>query len=123
MAFWKAAANITLRDSGGTFTNTGLPIRLSDGYMVGGVVPTRKLTLARESTATIEAELEHFARENLAADSEGLYLGTWVDLGALYIDVSEWVTDYAEAMELAATRGELAIWDNAAQAAIELTPA
>ena len=112
MPFYKSAATLTLRDNGGTFTRTGVPFLLTDGYMVGGLAPTRKLTVARESIATIAAELEYFAGENIPADADGVYLGTWVDEGVLYIDASEWVAEYYEAHELAAARGELAIWDN-----------
>lgn len=41
-------------------------------------------------------------------------IGTWTHEGLVYVDAVELVEDRQQALALAAQRGELAIWDNAA---------
>ena len=40
-----------------------------------------------------------------------VYLGAWQSDGLVYLDVSECITDRAEALTLAALRVQLAVWD------------
>jgi hypothetical protein len=44
-------------------------------------------------------------------DREDIYLGTWVNGGNVYIDLSEWVGDRDQAVGLGRERGELTVWD------------
>ena len=97
---------------GGSITTTGAPVP-GVGYVVGGVVPslaTEAAPTAEEVTAWILATEAHRAG----------VLGWWVDTdtGRTYVDASDVIADRAEALELAAARGELAIWDLVAAAEV-----
>lgn len=120
--YYGEAAYRTMRDSGGTFLLNGHPVYLGDrqGYMVGGIVPTRIEAVGQYPYHVALGDvLRDFvrdnARETVRRSGEGatnnLYLGTWVHDGKVYIDLSEWVEGKAEAVALAQSRGELAIWD------------
>lgn len=50
------------------------------------------------------------------------YLGTWVDAGTVYVDVSEHFDDFATAFDAAVERDQLALWDIAQACAIPTAP-
>lgn len=81
----------------------------TDGYMVGGVVPTYA-----PKTLTV-AGIQSFIDENqhllIYADR---YIGTWDNGSTVDVDVSEWFGSMAVALEVGRARGEVAIWDVAA---------
>jgi hypothetical protein len=52
----------------------------------------------------------------------GGYLGTWVDSGLVYIDAVTWCETREEAIALGLERGELAIYDVAANGSLDLEP-
>jgi hypothetical protein len=52
----------------------------------------------------------------------GGYLGTWVDSGLVYIDAVTWCETREEAIQLGLERGELAIYDVAANGSLDLEP-
>jgi hypothetical protein len=47
-------------------------------------------------------------------------LGSWIDKGKLYLDVSELILDKRQAIQLAYSRNQLAIYDNTNQVSIDL---
>ena len=49
-----------------------------------------------------------------------LYAGAWRDGDTWYLDISECVPSESEALKLASSRGELAIWDVANQTEIRV---
>jgi hypothetical protein len=86
-------------ETGGTFNVNGRALP-TDGYFVGGVVPSL-INPTRDKIA----EFVEFA----PAD----YVGYWEDSTdyALYVDAVTWVRTEREAERLATLRGEIAYWD------------
>lgn len=109
----------TLRMGGGTFCGiTGEAFDLQIGYMVGGFVPTATVDMSGDYPdqrhAVAKRAVAAFCNTHADVLSRGTtYLGTWMHEGTLYIDASEQVTGEDHALQVAASRGELAIWDNA----------
>lgn len=114
---FKAAAE-NVKETGGVTTDRyGNVQALTEGYVVGGVVPTY---IVNYYGTDIGYALAYFAAkhwEELAKPNR--YLGAWVEDATLYVDVSEVVPTLRQAIGLALYRKELAIWDNAAGAAID----
>lgn len=85
---------------------------LSSGYYVGGRVPSVQ---CEGSAGGWPAAMSAFLRDNRPALAcfPGRVFGVWLDhqTGVLHLDVSDHVADLADALSLAASRGELAIWD------------
>lgn len=52
----------------------------------------------------------------------GRYLGTWLDAGTVYVDVSEHFDDFDAAYDAAVERDQLALWDIAQACAIPTAP-
>lgn len=80
------------------------------GYIVGDGRHERIVKVGEES---LLGALHQYVNDNRASLAwQGNYLGAWLDDdGALYLDVSEWVTDREKALDLAEERGELAVYD------------
>jgi hypothetical protein len=70
-------------------------------------------------TAEVLGEYVSTFADLLADDRH--YLGTWVDHGRTYVDVSEWVDDERLALGLARGRRQLAIYSLADSSSIHLT--
>ena len=106
------AAEDTIANSGGTFDAVTLaPIMATEGYVIGGLAPTR--TIAYPATrAAIAAELLTL-RATLAAEGDAPYLGTWADdaTSTVYVDACVILPDLESAGILARTLGELAVYD------------
>jgi hypothetical protein len=105
------AARLTLGNNGGTFTFTGAQVLHRRGYYVGGLVPTA--IVAAFDVPYIADCLERFVQQHVVRteDREDIYLGTWVNGGNVYIDLSNWIPDRDQAIGLGRERGELAVWD------------
>jgi hypothetical protein len=108
---YTTAARPTLVNGGGTFTLTGEQVLHRRGYYVGGLVPSA--IVAAFGVSYIEDCLERFVQQHVGwtEDREDIYLGTWLNGGNVYIDLSEWVGDRDQAIGLGRERGELAVWD------------
>lgn len=89
--------------------------RYTDGYYVGGHVKGETFPLEGSTAAdyTIAAVA---VVSRIPLDAGETHIGSWLDTetGTVWIDASEHYTDRAEALAVAADRGELAIWDIAA---------
>lgn len=120
MLFVTGVVEQTLDNGGGTFTPEGEGIERDWGYFVGGIVSPWVV-----QAAWFENHGETFV-ENFVANhrhyfnEDDVYLGTWVDSGSVYLDVSEWVATPGMARQLAEARGELAYWNCARHEAIPL---
>ncbi|MFY1688160.1 hypothetical protein [Plantactinospora sp. WMMB782] len=91
------------------------------GYMVG--VGGIKLLAAQFSEAQLEERIRHWADSvrlstGLAADR--LYLGSWLDEGLIYLDISEHYQSEALALAVAEVRGEKAIYSLATGVSIDV---
>lgn len=122
------AANIIMHtghNGGGSFTQDGEAVAFTDGYMVGGVVPSLVIkTDNRVWFHEIVAQVQQFAWDHAKLLAQpGYFLGTWKSGDLLYLDVSQRIEDGAEALALAVSRKELAIWDNANACEVSCLPA
>lgn len=112
-----------LVSDGVTVSVTNAPVPDS-GYMVGGLdsltLTRNELTLNRQG---VYNTLSRFVSANLrAAMCADVFLGGWIDSAdqTVWIDFSQHIVTKDYAMELGKSRGEIAIWDLAANEEIRL---
>ena len=80
------------------------------GFAVGGTeVPSLVIENDNLSFNTFSAAMQNMASKML--DPETQVLGGWVEAGMAFIEVSDVVRSHYVAMELAAARNEIAIYD------------
>lgn len=100
--------------------------------LVSGDVPTSGYMVAlagHEERIPVEAftldRLTRYVKAHADVLLEGdTYLGAWMSDGHVFLDVSECVvTSRADAIELGAARGQLAVWDVVNSAEINTMPA
>lgn len=87
---------------GATVRLDGLPVP-ADGFLVGHHGIADGISAMRHTRVT---EWVRGAKVSGAA-----YVGSWLDNGTLYLDVSTWHATEAEALAVGAARGELAVFD------------
>ena len=81
------------------------------GYVVGGIVPEKSIKMDNE------AHFKHtynrfYYQAGLAMERESaVVIGTWVEDGKIVFDLCNVLDDMKSALELAAKRGERAIFD------------
>lgn len=117
------ATNHVLTHGGGTFLPGHLTdAELTSGYMVGGVVPAAPSAPATplDARAALEAFLGRpdvrEALDGCETFRTATFVGGWIDAaGRVVWDVSECYHDEHDALYVAASRGEDAVWDNARQ--------
>lgn len=93
---------------------------MSDGYFVSAYArsATEKMIPVTEFT---ESDLGEFIGMYFAELVQpGFYIGAWVFEGNVYLDISEWIADKDDAIFAADFRDQIAIWDIAANEAINL---
>lgn len=107
-----ALVRLTLQDGGCTVNRGGVPVDTSTGYVVGGVVPTLVTDDFWKLVYWVDAN---------PAD----YYGGWLDSETelAHYDVVSFVADLHDAIKLGTDRGEIAIWDCAANDEIRLADA
>lgn len=101
----------TVKHGGGTFNaslsgSADLP---GTGYMVG-VKKIGQAAFSKDRLNDVTRLLDS-AREAIADLPEGNYIGTWLDKGIFYVDISELFTNEAEATQYCIDKGELAYYD------------
>ena len=80
------------------------------GFAVGGTeVPSLVVENDNLSFNTFSAAMQNMASKMLDPDTQ--VLGGWVEAGMAFIEVSDVVRSHYVAMELAAARNEIAIYD------------
>lgn len=105
---------LTLRDGGGTFDLQGKPADISNGYMVGGFSKCYKIPYTGIKTSVCEYRfLDRLTDliEALPVNLEGLYIGTWVDNGLIYLELSRRFETLAVAILEGNYRKQEAIFD------------
>ena len=81
------------------------------GYVVGGIVPEESIKMDNETHFKHTYNRFHYQAE-LAMERElAVVIGTWVEDGKIVFDLCNIIDDMKEALELAAKRGERAIFD------------
>ena len=108
----------------------------TDGFFVGAavgyngtairsrIIPAGTFTLATLRQAFGYLYAEHLTREEIESSKplKGAYIGTWKDdSGNVHVDAVNWTSDRAEAVRWGVERGELAIYDVAANGSLELS--
>lgn len=125
----------TVENGGGTFyPDDGTPHSHNEGFFVGigsepdgewsaDVIPTNQ---GLDNPATRERCIRSIAAlcaRIVRYGDDDIFLGTWVQGGrlpAIHIECSRWFANERDAVEVAAYRGEIAIWDVANEDEIEL---
>jgi hypothetical protein len=97
----------TLNNGGGTFNAALQPINYSDGYMVA--VTGIEIPVVDFNEESVQSFL---GTANLSAP--GALLGTWLNEGIVYIDITTHYTGIERAMEAGKDFDQLAIYDCAA---------
>ena len=97
------------REDGGATVDPATGHAPAGGYMVGAA--GRGTVLHNLDSVAIAAA---WVSRTLPRLAPGECLGSWVDGGLVYLDVSANLANLADALDLAQRTGELAIWDVAA---------
>ena len=81
------------------------------GYVVGGIVPEKSCDMDNEAHFKRVYNIMYY-QAGLALERESaVVIGTWVEDGKIVFDLCNVIDDMKEALELAAKRGERAIFD------------
>lgn len=94
--------------------------KMRDGYFVSAYArsATEKMIPVEEFT---NYDIGFFIGSYFAELVQpNFYLGAWVFEGYVYLDISEWIADKDDAIFAADFRDQIAIWDIAANEAINL---
>ena len=106
----KEIIEVTLVNEGVTLDSVTLePANHSHGYYVGN----KGLRFNPKDVKAIASAIE-------ACRNSGRLIGTWLELGNLYVDSTSWIESLPVALALAKARKELAIWDIANSTSIYL---
>lgn len=109
---YRAAAENVKENGGVTADRFGNVQHFTEGYMVGGVVPSYIINYTGTDVGYTLAYFAALHWQELVKPNR--YIGAWVEDNTLYIDISEKVDTLRQALGLALYRKELAVWDNAA---------
>tara|TARA_R110000765_G_scaffold196218_2_gene301877 strand:+ start:1287 stop:1655 length:369 start_codon:yes stop_codon:yes gene_type:complete len=63
------------------------------------------------STTFTSCNIEQYIEDNVTAIEEGRYFGFWIHKGELYADICTHKATITEAVEMATTHEQIAIWD------------
>jgi hypothetical protein len=107
----------TLNSGGATLSLNG-QLTPNTGYMVGGV-QNRAFNRDMFTWANV---FDFVAGVMYLLDKDRYFLGSWIDdeTGLIWVDVAELSLERSTALELAAARDEIAIWDNRNQEEIRV---
>lgn len=110
----------TISKGGSTQSITGASVP-TDGYMVsesGGYHFDASLLGSVQG----ESFVYDFVFNHVGLYEEGMFLGFWIDekSNEVWLDVSQHFSEKSDALDIAALRGELAIWDIAEAREIRL---
>ena len=104
----------TLRDGGGTYDARTLEPIVNGPWAVGGSLPGRQLP-----DTSLPSTLR--AAWDALVDAGAVTIGTWLDERTLYVDAVDLIEDTDEAIALAASRGELAIYHLTTKTTLEVS--
>ena len=101
--------SITIANKGSTIDPQLNFPRAKEGYIIGGI---SDVTAIPKEEFTLEKFVQTF---NVYADKIGtqqnLYVGTWFNDDVYYMELSQVITDKADAISFAKTTDQKAIWD------------
>lgn len=92
-------------NGGGTYNKELKSINATSGYMVSLLGYERKCKTIEEIEKAIKENIE------IVKGLDNAYLGTWIDEGITYIDISILVENKEDALELGKINNQLAIYD------------
>lgn len=126
----------TLANGGSTVELATLKVPgKTNGYFVGGAVDYKGVRIP-EVTFTREEFTQHklgylmgqmyvnrltTEEYRLGIKPKG-FMGTWMNEGVIYVDAVDWFETLEEAVRVGTERGELAIYDVAADGSLDLVP-
>lgn len=106
-----------------TVVNKGATINLitrqtewDKGYFVS--LPNGSITDLNDNPKQVIKDFSDANKDQLMQPNKSL--GSWIDKGKLYLDISELILDKRQAIQLAYSRNQLAIYDNINQIGIDL---
>lgn len=94
--------------NGGCSINIGNHKSADSGYMVAISGNELKLSLDNFNEKEIQ---NYILSKDIILNKKDVYLGTWIDNNIVYLDTSICVQDKEEALKIAKSSGELAIYD------------
>lgn len=112
----KLLYDATLSNKGATMNSIGESP--TDGYMVGGYVPTQTVPVAQFVVDDIAAFIEQHA--SMLDSGDEFYVGTWVSAGLVYLDLSKRFRFLSDALIIGGLHKELAVWSVSAGQEITL---
>lgn len=100
----KVLMDITMRNGGGTFTRSLEDANLKKGFMVS--LPDHEQVVSLKEAHTISITDMVTIAKDLNA-----YIGTWLDDGKIYIDLSVNINNIEDAKRIGRENNQLAIYD------------
>jgi hypothetical protein len=97
-----------LKNGGLTLDHNGKEVSKERGYMVSLQGYEVKLDVNDHKAMQ---KLAYELQAKMSQAWRGVYIGLWLDKGQVYLDLSEYFTDYEDAMSVAKRREQLAIFD------------
>lgn len=94
-----------ISEGGATLNKHGEDFITSEGFMVSLFGAEFKTTDEETAKNKIEEYIEKIKTE------EGLFVGVWLDEGEVYVDLSIYIIDYNEALEVARNNKQKAIFN------------
>lgn len=106
----------TILNSGATFNPLTNELNPQKGYFVS--LPKHEQRIEKDNFST--QHVKDFINCNSDVFNEYRFVGSWVDNGIVYLDISEQIFDKRTAIRLAYDRGQKAIFDANLGVVIEL---
>jgi hypothetical protein len=106
----------TILNNGATYNPTTNELNPTKGYFVS--LPKFEQRIEKHNFST--QHVKDFINCNFGAFNEGLFVGSWINNGVVYLDISECITDKRKAIETAYKNNQLALYDANNSCIIEL---
>lgn len=124
MANLKEFLKATMKNGGASFNLVTGELNPKTGYMVA-LIGHEKIIAGVSDEKQLQYHIADYIKDKAILLASGItddkkYLGTWVNDGKLYLDVSINFVDKAMAVEIATRSNQLAIWDCANQTEIKI---
>ena len=97
----------TILNNGATYNPLTNELNTNKGYLVS--LPHFEQRIEKHNFST--QHVKDYINSNFGAFSENLYVGSWIDNGVVYLDVTESISNLRTAINIAYLRGQKAIYD------------
>lgn len=97
----------TILNNGATYNPLTNELNVNKGYLVS--LPHFEQRIEKHNFSV--QHVKDYINCNFSAFSENLYVGSWIDNGGVYLDVTESILDLRTALNIAYLRGQKAIYD------------